>query len=59
LSEVRGIKEGDQVQVYPGVTCGICRFCRQGRENLCRSIEILGFSEDGGFAQYLARIFHE
>ena len=47
-------KVGDKVQVYPGISCGTCRFCRQGRENLCPSIRILGFSMDGGFAQYLA-----
>jgi len=51
---VRRIKEGDKVQVYPGVSCGTCRFCRAGRENLCGSINILGFTLDGGFAQYLA-----
>ena len=52
--EVDGLKRGDKVQVYPGISCGVCRFCRHGRENLCSSIKILGFSLDGGFAQYLA-----
>ena len=52
--EVEGVKLGDKVQVYPGISCGDCRFCRQGRENLCPSIKILGFSVDGGFGQYLA-----
>ena len=52
--EVEGVKIGDKVQVYPGISCGACRFCRQGRENLCPSIKILGFSVDGGFGQYLA-----
>ncbi len=52
--EVEGVKIGDKVQVYPGISCGTCRFCRQGRENLCPSIRILGFSMDGGFSQYLS-----
>jgi L-iditol 2-dehydrogenase len=52
--EVDGFKRGDKVQVYPGISCGVCRFCRHGRENLCSSIKILGFTLDGGFAQYLA-----
>jgi len=52
--EVEGVKIGDNVQVYPGISCGTCRFCREGRENLCPSIRILGFSMDGGFSQYLA-----
>jgi L-iditol 2-dehydrogenase len=52
--EVDGFKRGDRVQVYPGISCGTCRFCRQGRENLCPSIRIMGFSIDGGFSQYLS-----
>jgi L-iditol 2-dehydrogenase len=51
---VTGFKSGDKVQVYPGISCGVCRFCRLGRENLCHSIKIMGFSVDGGFGQYLA-----
>ena len=50
---VEGVKIGDNVQVYPGISCGACRFCLQGRENLCPSIKIMGFSVDGGFSQYL------
>jgi L-iditol 2-dehydrogenase len=52
--EVEGVKIGDKVQVYPGISCETCRFCREGRENLCPSIRILGFSMDGGFSQYLS-----
>jgi propanol-preferring alcohol dehydrogenase len=33
-------------------TCGACRWCRSGRENLCRSSEYTGWDADGGFAQY-------
>jgi len=47
-------KVGDKVQVYPGISCGSCEYCRRGKENLCPSMRILGFSLDGGFAQYLA-----
>ena len=42
--EVDGFRRGDKVQVYPGISCGVCRFCRHGRENLCSSIKILGFT---------------
>lgn len=52
--DVKNFKTGEKVQIYPGISCGTCRFCRQGRENLCSSIRILGFSLDGGFGQYLA-----
>jgi len=31
-------------------TCGACRFCRSGRENLCESADFTGWTADGGFA---------
>jgi propanol-preferring alcohol dehydrogenase len=33
-------------------TCGACRFCRAGRENLCESSRYTGYHADGGYAQY-------
>ncbi|MBM3316198.1 alcohol dehydrogenase, partial [candidate division WOR-3 bacterium] len=37
-------------------TCGRCRFCQSGRENLCDDIRFTGFHVDGGYAEYaLAR----
>lgn len=33
-------------------TCGICRFCRSGKENLCESPDFTGWTRDGGFAEY-------
>lgn len=41
---------GEEYCVWPGVACGNCRFCREGNENLCDDMEILGFHLDGGFA---------
>jgi propanol-preferring alcohol dehydrogenase len=32
-------------------TCGRCRFCRHGRENLCEAPRFTGWDEDGGFAE--------
>jgi propanol-preferring alcohol dehydrogenase len=34
-----------------GWTCGTCRFCRSGRENLCDSARFTGLDVDGGFAE--------
>ncbi len=34
-------------------TCGRCRFCLTGRENLCRSPRFTGWDRDGGFAPYV------
>ncbi|UCG41942.1 MAG: zinc-dependent alcohol dehydrogenase family protein [candidate division WOR-3 bacterium] len=33
-------------------TCGRCRYCRSGRENLCERIRFTGYSVDGGYAEY-------
>ena len=35
-----------------GWTCGLCRFCRSGRENLCERAEFTGYDRDGGYAEY-------
>jgi propanol-preferring alcohol dehydrogenase len=34
-------------------TCGICEFCRSGRENLCDRPQFTGWTVDGGYAEYL------
>ena len=33
-------------------TCGRCKFCKSGRENLCESQRFTGYHEDGGYAGY-------
>ena len=33
-------------------TCGTCRFCRAGSENLCLSPRFTGWDHDGGYAEY-------
>jgi propanol-preferring alcohol dehydrogenase len=33
-------------------TCGRCRLCRRGAENLCTAAEFTGWDADGGFAEY-------
>jgi len=35
-----------------GYSCGDCRYCREGRENLCRSARYTGYQLDGGYADY-------
>jgi propanol-preferring alcohol dehydrogenase len=34
-------------------TCGACRWCRAGAENLCRASTYTGWDADGGFAEYV------
>jgi propanol-preferring alcohol dehydrogenase len=44
---------GDRVGVpWLGWTCGECRYCRSGRENLCDRARFTGYQLDGGYAEY-------
>jgi propanol-preferring alcohol dehydrogenase len=53
-AESVGVKEGDQVVVYPWIGCGACRKCLSGKENLCEGASaFLGFMRDGGYAEYV------
>jgi propanol-preferring alcohol dehydrogenase len=43
---------GDRVGVpWLGWTCGVCDWCRSGRENLCDRARFTGYDIDGGFAE--------
>ena len=45
---------GDRVGVpWLARTCGICRFCTAGRENLCLAPLFRGWDLDGGYAEYV------
>ena len=45
---------GDRIgAAWLASTCGRCRFCRSGQENLCLSPRFTGWDLDGGFAEYL------
>jgi propanol-preferring alcohol dehydrogenase len=44
---------GERVGVpWLGATCGRCRWCREGRENLCGQARFTGYTRDGGYAEY-------
>lgn len=44
---------GDRVLIPAVLSCGRCGFCRQGRENLCANLLMLGNNVDGGYAEYV------
>ena len=53
-AESVGVKEGDQVIVYPWIGCGACRKCLSGKENMCEGTPaFLGIMRDGGYAEYV------
>lgn len=52
-AEVMGLEVGTRVGVpWLGWTCGQCRFCVSGRENLCDYARFTGYQVDGGYAEY-------
>ncbi|SEI98266.1 zinc-binding alcohol dehydrogenase family protein [Demequina mangrovi] len=51
---VRSVGFGDRVGVaWLHRTCGTCRWCRSGRENLCPEATFTGWDHDGGYAALL------
>ena len=50
---VEAMAPGDRVGVpWLGWTCGQCRYCRSGQENLCPDARFTGYQIDGGYAEY-------
>jgi NADPH:quinone reductase-like Zn-dependent oxidoreductase len=45
------VKPGDEVMLQPGVSCGHCRECLRGADNLCPQYDMLGYRRDGGYAE--------
>jgi alcohol dehydrogenase len=55
-ADVAGFKPGDAVVMYGALTCGACRACREGRDNLCENAKgLMGFHVDG-FARELVNL---
>jgi len=45
---VTSLAPGDPVVMYGALTCGVCKACREGRDNLCEDVRgIMGFHVDG------------
>lgn len=54
----RRFSTGDRIGIpWLRSTCGDCRFCRRGDENLCTDPEFTGWDVDGGYAEYA--VIHE
>lgn len=50
---VAGLALGERVGIpWLGFTCGACRFCRRGQENLCPAARFTGWQIDGGYAEH-------
>lgn len=52
-SKVNLLKEGELIGVpWLGYTCGECKYCKKGQENLCENALFTGYTMDGGYAEY-------
>jgi propanol-preferring alcohol dehydrogenase len=50
---VANLRIGQRIGVpWLGWTCGHCRYCISGRENLCENARFTGYQIDGGYAEY-------
>lgn len=48
------VPAGARVLVHPGLSCGTCAWCTEGRDNLCPRFDVLGLMSDGGYAEYVS-----
>ncbi|MCL6592694.1 MAG: alcohol dehydrogenase catalytic domain-containing protein [Alicyclobacillus sp.] len=52
---VTSVQRGDRVVVNIYDTCGVCRYCQEGRESLCEHLGAwIGFDAPGGMAEYVS-----
>jgi threonine dehydrogenase-like Zn-dependent dehydrogenase len=50
---VQGFAPGDRVALEPLRSCGRCAHCREGRDSICRELEVYGIHRPGGLAEYV------
>jgi 2-desacetyl-2-hydroxyethyl bacteriochlorophyllide A dehydrogenase len=53
-SNVRGIKQGERVVIEPVLSCGKCKVCLHGRNNICENMRLIGLHMPGAFAEYVS-----
>lgn len=52
--ETRGLETGDHVVINANLGCGICEFCLDGKDNMCRDWHLLGETVRGTYAEYVS-----
>lgn len=50
--DITGFRVGELVVFMPQVTCGTCYPCRNGMENICNQLKVMGFQTDGAAQEY-------
>lgn len=49
-----GFEKGDQISILPYLSCGECVACRNGKENCCVNMKVIGVHEDGGMCEFIS-----
>jgi 2-desacetyl-2-hydroxyethyl bacteriochlorophyllide A dehydrogenase len=53
-SAASGFAVGTRFTGNPLITCGVCEYCVQGRNNLCANRTMVGMTRPGAFAEYMS-----
>ncbi len=53
-SAAPGFEPGTRFTGNPLITCGVCEYCVQGRNNLCSDRTMVGMTRAGAFAEYMS-----
>lgn len=53
-SGVTSVKAGDRVCLHYNISCGDCYYCKNGNEQFCTSVKMIGHHVDGGYAEYIS-----
>ena len=48
------LRRGSRVLLQPGISCGTCVMCLNGRDNYCPQYDVLGYMSDGGYAELVS-----
>lgn len=52
-SNIKHLRKGQRVSAEGHITCGHCRYCKNGRGHICQDVKIIGVDTDGCFAEYI------
>ena len=52
-AQVNGFSVGDRIVMATSISCGECFYCKRGWNNLCATLNPMGFSYPGGMAEYV------
>ncbi|TAL74391.1 MAG: galactitol-1-phosphate 5-dehydrogenase [Burkholderiaceae bacterium] len=53
-SDAPGFEPGTRYTGNPLITCGVCDYCVQGRNNLCSNRAMVGMTRPGAYAEYMS-----